>query len=620
MHSHPPARQGRKTRSRHTRGFALIIVVICSVAVVAIAMALAFTSGANRIISVKGSSIERAETIAVTGMERAVAYAERVASVERDFDQLLDPKLNIDCAAPGAATGNGLPRFTDAGHVTRTVGGREYLAIPFNEGAYLVRFDDDNDDLIANSFFAPFANNHPQNNCGEGATAPGLNNPFRDRNRAVFISVIGIYPGTDPQHAPHQVSLRRYHVSTARLPTPAMLVRGDIELPKKLTFCSALGDVMAGGQIKLGEASPICGTPMSGGAVTATISSPGADCPIPTLCAPQGTPAAGTPFETSVLDSIPPPPSPAWMQPSTQCNLYALEKTGPFGGLFFWDAGAAPTCANPPATVLAPSLAGPSDVTDPDQCWRPLFLTTAAGVVNLLGWDDVVDGSGSGAGWKPRSGVVTPVKLTSDVDVDGKSFPANYNASKTTWDACAVQWKAVVSPRTCPACDGTKVVAGVNGNHVQLNFTEPKAVPAVTIRFAEFKTALNVIAAPAVPSTDDPDKWPLATIIADGKAEISDGTTASFGFSVSSGAPSLVVGTSLKLKPGATLSTAGSIIVNGDVLLEGDARLNVLGAVLVKGKLKADSAGVVTQRYHFDVFGSTNRPLIGVPTTSRGLR
>ncbi len=600
------------------RGFALIIVVICSVAVVSIAVALAFTAGANQIVSVKGSSIDRAETIAIAGIERAVAYAERVAAVERDFDQLLDPGLVINCASPGAAVGSGLPRFTDPGGVIRMVGGRQYLAIPFNEGAYLVRFDDDNDDLIANGFFAPFANNHPTNGCSEGPTAPGLNNSFRDRNRAVFITVIGIYPGTDPAHAPHHVSLQRYHVSTARLPAPAMVVRGDIEVNNGLTFCSALGDVISGGKIKLDAPSPVCGTPTAASSISATMTPPGADCSV-SECASQGSPAPNTPFDDAALTAvIQPASSSTWRQPEPRCNLYALKRSGgTFGGLFFWDAGAAAgACTTMPSSIPAPTADG---VLNPNQCWRPMFLTTGSGdVVNLLGWSDVQE---TGAkGWSPQNAAATVTPLTADTTVGGKIFPSGYTATPHNWAACKVQWKAVVGEQTCSGCDGTHVVATANADHIQLNFTTPAAIPAITVRFAEFKTSENSSSSGAVPATDAPAGWGLATILSEGKVEIDDNSNTALGFGVPGGAPSLVVGGELKVKGNSALTTAGSVVVNGDVTLEGNAKLTVFGAVLVNGKLKASGSSEVTQDYQFDVFGLANRPLIGVPTTSRALR
>lgn len=597
------------------RGFVLIIVVICSVAMVAIAVALAFTAGANRIVSVKGSSIDRAETIAIAGMERAVAYAERVAVVERDFDLLLDPALNVNCATPGTAIGAGLPRFTDVGAVSRDVNGKAYLAIPFNDGAYLVRFDDDADDLGQNAFLAPFTSNRPVNGCLEGPSFLKKNNVFRDRNRGVWISVVGIYPGTDPATAPHQISMRRYHISTARLPSPAFIVRGNVDFQKGMTFCSPVGDVAVGGNVNFGAASPVCGTVMAGGSITGSIVDGVATCGGADRCAPTGTRAPSTPFDNSVITALAPPVNSARYFKSDQpsCNLFAIDDAG-FGGLFFWDAVACPTASDPVPTPT------PDSVIAPDSCWKPLFLIGPSSTVeNVMGWANV-----EADGWKPDT-AAEQRSLSAAVTHSSKTFPSGYTAKQPDWSSCAVNWKAD-GAQSCTACNGTKRVAGVATDRVVIDLQTPAAVPAITLRRNGFKVPENLVNPPSAPTTDAPAGWGLMTLLVEGNASLGAGDHLVLGFGVAktgnapAPSPSLVVDGSLDVGGGANIEMAGSLIVRNNVTQQGNSNLRVHGAIVVGGNYSAGGNTGVTQDYQTDVFGLANAPLIGAPTTSRTLR
>jgi hypothetical protein len=601
--------------SGRPRGFVLIIVVICSVAMVAIAVALAFTAGANRIVSVKGSSIERAETIAIAGMERAVAYAERVAVVERDFDLLLDPGLNVNCAAPGTSNSAGLPRFTDAGAVTRVVSGKHYLAVPFNEGAYLVRFDDDADDLGQNAFLAPFTSNRPVNGCLEGPAFPSKNNVFRDRNRGVWISVVGIYPGTDPSTAPHQISMRRYHISTARLPSPAFIVGGNVDFQKGMTFCSPVGDVAVRGNVTLGAASPICGTVMAGGSIGGSIVDAVATCGGADRCATTGTPAPSTPFDSSIVAALAPPAASARYFKSDQpsCNLFAIDDAG-FGGLFFWDAVTCPTASDPVPTPT------PDSVIAAGSCWKPLFLIGPTSTVeNVMGWANV-----DADGWSPET-AAEQRSLSAAVAHGSKTFPSGYTAKQPDWSSCAVDWKTD-GAQSCTTCNGSNRVAGVTADRVFIDLQTPAAVPAMTLRRNGFKVPENLINTPSAPTTDSPSGWGLMSLLVEGSANLGAGNHLVLGFGVAkvgnapAPSPSLVVDNNLDLGGGANFEMAGSLIVRGNVTQQGDANLRVHGAIIVGGTFSAGGNTGVKQDYQTDVFGLANAPLIGAPTTSRTLR
>jgi len=608
----PPAPLDARPRRR---GFVLIIVVICSVAMVAIAVALAFTAGANRIVSVKGSSIDRAETIAIAGLERAVAYAERVAVVERDFDLLLDPNLSVNCENPGTTTGAHLPRFTDVGAITRDISGRKYLAIPFNEGAYLVRFDDDADDLGQNAFLAPFTSNRPVNGCLEGPAFPKKNNVFRDRNRGVWISVVGIYPGTDPASAPHQVAMRRYHISTARLPSPAFVVGGNVDFQKGMTFCSPVGDVAVGGNVTFGAAAPVCGTVMAGGNVTGSIVDAVATCGGADRCAATGTPAPLTPFDASIVSALAPPANSARYFKDDQpgCNLFAIDDAG-FGGLFFWDAVACPTVADPVPTPT------PDSIVAPGSCWKPLFLIGPSSTVqDIMDWDNV-----EADGWKPDSAAEVKT-LSSSVTHGGKTFPSGYTVRQPDWSSCAVSWKTD-GAQSCAACNGVNRVAGVAADRVFIDLQTPAAIPAMTLRRNGFNVPQNLVNAPSAPTTDGPTGWGLMSLLVEGNANLGAGEHLVLGFGVAkTGAapapsPSLVVDGNLDVGGGAALEMAGSLLVRGNVTQQGNANLRVHGAVVVRQNYSAGGNAGVKQDYQVDVFGLANAALIGAPTTSRTLR
>jgi hypothetical protein len=604
-------------RFKRARGFVLVVCVICSVAMVAIAMALVFTAGSNKMVAAKGASIDESESIAIAGMERSVAYAERVADVERDFDRLLDPELGISCVAATNANTHlgtsGLPRFSDGDVVV--VDGKSFRRVPYGRGAYLIRFDDDVDDTVVNPAWAPFTNNHAVNGCDEGPGATGFaggHNAFRDRNRSVWISVIGIYPGTDIAKARHRTSLRRLHISTARLPAAAFFVGDDIDV-NSLTFCSGLGDVGASDDITIG-ASAVCGTMAASDDITrGSVVATGPVCTTSeTECAPTGV-SPDTPlpaFDTIAplltgqgnLDSS----SGDWLNTTNlACNLFARDGDG--GGLFFWDPTRTGCAAGPPGGDGGPPLtiivSPPASYT---SCWVPLFVLVGGAVTDPLGWDEVDDGgAGTSGGWHPKAVADTPGL-------------AGFVANKPNWQSCTVKWKTegVVS---CTNCDDTNLVIGHNGNTVVIDGNVPTAMPAITLRFETTFTEANFrnITVPTAANDADnvPANWLPLSLLLGNELDLNGGAELALGFGRGGFSPSLVVDGKIKLSGTTAVTVAGSLLAD-EVDADGTSDFTGYGLVLVRHKFKADDVYV---DYDEDL-GSAPPPVPAPPTTSRTIR
>lgn len=635
----------QQTIHKPARGFALVIVVVCSVAMVAIALALVFTAGANRLVSVKGSSIDQSETIALAGMERAVAYAERVAEVERDFDLLLDPDLAVRCVSSVTSQDSpqnmsptskvGLPRFSDG--VVGNYEGRNYRVVPFNNGAYLIRYDDDADDAEANIRLAPFTSNRPNDGCLEGPDFTEGNNPFRDRNRSVWISVVGIYPGVDPARARHRTTLRRFHISTQPLPGVAVYVEHDLK-PKQMTFCSALGDVGAGHDIDFDDVR-VCGTPTAGHNINKSSSDPFPLCTsAPAECAPTSTPVQNATLPTfaqlatAMTRSDAKPNSGAWFRQGAQagCNLYG--KDGLLGGLYYWDTHAA-GCANGPGfdasgnpktvpdppNLVADLVAGAGTVTaawaaDAGHCWTPLFVSTGADViVDVLGWSNV-SAVVAPRGWKPVSG--------SEVAPTNPLLGATLK--QPDWATCKVHWprKAplVTEERGCTACDGSTLAIRFNANRIVVDGSAPLAMPAVSFRYkGDFSTGGNYVAPAAIPLNDDLDAWLPMSLLIEGKLQGGGNDDFAVGFGPGVLAPSLVVEGDVDLNGNASVHAAGSVVVHHDVKMNGNSKWRSFGVVLVGHDFDAGGSSSVFVDYDEDVVGAA-KAVPAAATTSRTIR
>ncbi len=617
------------------RGFALVIVVICSVAMVAIAIALVFTAGSSRLISVKGSAIDQSETIAIAGMERAVAYAERVADVERDYDLLLDPTASIDCnsliisqTAPQSigANSSGIPRFTD-GNIA-SYENRRYRVVPFNSGAYLVRYDDDADDADSNPLWSPFTGNRPNGvACGEGP-AFGKNNPFRDRNRAVWISVIGVYPGTDPDRAHHRTALRRFHVSTASLPGPAIHVAGDIDFDGDLKFCSNVGDIASGGSITFNAGDAACGRSAAAVAIIGTVP-PAPVCPA-SHCTPAGGGTAPAPFTPPTVSD---PDTLFWFN-TTQpaCNFYVIQ--GNPGGLFFWDVTRdPPNCADALTGPSTDALPSPPDVATIaagaglDTCWVPILVHDATDVFDTLG-NDVV--AGAGGSWRPGT-TSGPFDIQ---DPLGLTFSGS--GTKPDWSQCKVPWKKTGDLTCTGSCNGATTAASLQAGF--LKFANTQALPPGMYRFAPSSTGtqnastmFESTAVASMPTSDAPppgnvNPFPLATFLVSGNFVGDDDVVLGIGQERSPFA-SLVAKNNITFPAGQHMLFAGSVVsLSGNILLQNGAfpvagpAFNFHGMIVAaSGSLTVEGGANLRVDYNEDLFGGVN----GIPasaTTSRTIR
>ncbi len=644
-----------------SRGFALVIVVICSVAMVAIAIALVFTAGANRLVSVKGSAIDQSETIAIAGLERAVAYAERVAAVERDYDLLLDPQENIDCntavdlqTSPQKST-SGLPRFTDG--TPKEYETRNYQLVPFNAGAYLVRFDDDADDADANRFLSVFTGNRPNGGkCEEGPAFTRGNNPFRDRNRGVWISVVGIYPGTNPDTARHRTALRRFHISTVALPGPAIHVNGNIDIRGDLHFCSDIGEIAAGGNLDFGGGNRVCGQPTAEGNTTGNPASAAGTCRIgpatpenPDACTPRRDPLGGQPFDEP-FDQ--PPLTPAnfavdeafWFnREQPKCNFYVVRDAA-LGGLFFWDSaldGPAGVCAklprgelpaaddNIPTPTVSEILTAPSSSTK--RCWVPIAVTVAGAPVDLLSFGEM-----NGNEWRPKSAEVSA--LSTAATIGGVVITTDYALTrKPDWSTCKTAWKGVSGkPVGCGSgadagpfagsqiCNGTAAArAAVVGSDVK--FESSAALPAGTYRFSPGDVVASAVFASTPRPENDltPQGWGLGTFIVAGRFTGDSPFALGFGQEHAPFA-SIVASNGVAFSGGSRPALAGSLVaVSGNIDFAngaGDNDFSFHGMIVAgNGNLTMESGSKLHMHYDDDLFGASF-VVPAATTTSRTIR
>ncbi|MBI1948205.1 MAG: hypothetical protein HYS27_21120 [Deltaproteobacteria bacterium] len=578
--------------ARHDpKGFVLIIVAVCGIAMVVIAMAIVVTGGAGQMNAIKDVSTDRSITIAESGLQRATAYATAITAAEKDFDKALDPSLSVNCGAPASPIAPGTPRYADAASTVQWPSGSgiTYQVVAFNDGAYLTRFDDDFDDMLPNAQLGAFSGNNPVNGCAEG---PGvINNPFRDRNRAVWVSVIGIYPGTDPATAKHHTSLRRFYVANAATPPHLIRVGGDLTTGH-LMFCSESGDIAVYGDATLSNQTDTCGTVQVQG--TIANSSQAADCSGYGLACSHGTDTGGIAFPGSL--SVPSATDPAWFTWSSGCNFYVDAS-----GLYFWDA-ATPACAA--------RGGGPPPSTD--SCWIPLIYVDGGGAPrNALGWADIVEGVGT-ADWRPHATTAaTLASLPPNGPQTGRVFgggPPSHPQWSTCQGATAYTWRPPGggTPVGCQQCTlGTDRAASFNGAAFSFNPADPEAVPA-GVYFIDDDHAFATMGM-GLPGTDaNEGEWPQATIIVNGDATFSGSGRVGIGTAKgpaatpaapatpvvpAMGFPSLVVGGDLSVSAGANWAFGGAVWVDDDATFAGGSNVELYGPLTVGDDLTIGGGG-----------------------------
>lgn len=272
-----PAMPGR-AGPNSPRGFVLLIVMIIGIAAGLGAAALISTSGGARLAALHSHDGDAAAGIAEAGMERAVAYLQSVAGNSLDFDGVLDRGLNSVCDPINPQADDFTPNWSDSAVVTYQ--GKAYSRVNMDtdgdsvaDAAYLVRFDDDDDDQPYQIDWIRVTGNNPANNCNEGPHndqavnganyGNGANNYLRDRNRTIFVTVVGLYPlgdGATADTAKHRVVMRRLH-SAPRFPgMPGIQVKGNITVSGSgsIAACSPIGSLEVDGDASGGAGKLAC--------------------------------------------------------------------------------------------------------------------------------------------------------------------------------------------------------------------------------------------------------------------------------------------------------------------------------------------------------------------------
>jgi hypothetical protein len=375
----------------------LLVVMLIAVGTISIAASLAYVSGRARVTAVHVEGAEVARLLAETGAERALAWATEVRATSIDFDRVLDPAIGTGTAAncnglagapfdedpaggaPRAGADTFVPAFTEAGVTTAVYppgSGKRWRLVPdaATGGAYLVRFEDNNDERSDNPVWNIASNNNVDgaNNCNEGP-AVGGENLARDRDNAVWLVSIGIYPGTNPVTAVHRQMVRKL-INEPNTPDGigmfvGTIVAGNVEFHNEFgtahvganTLVASTGNVSGG---------PFCGTIIAKGTIGGAQA---ADC--------------GTNLLKKVPNTLPPPPVPPvggwtvrsrrfhdWQSP---CNFYS----DPNVGFFYWDPTArwdnnTQDCRDYTGDLVPPNR----DLTalnDAGNCWTPIFVNVA---------------------------------------------------------------------------------------------------------------------------------------------------------------------------------------------------------------------------------------------------
>jgi hypothetical protein len=377
----------------------MLAALLVVVALIAITAAVIQLGGAARQNSSGERDHQQALAIAELGLERTRAYLAQVSATDVDFDRALDPSLDTTCAVVGSALNFGggiaddhLPPFTGAGVAPIIAGGagRRFLRVPAGGGAYLVRIDDNEDDESGS--YSNSTGNNAGTGCVEGAAAAAVRqDSMRDRDRTVVISVVGIYPGTDPTQARATRALR-----TAVGPGKAagIYAGGDVDMSGASKACGDFADLSTTGALVDGC---LCDAACNGGP-------PGNRCSVlgPATCDANAAGACnvvnlggGTCQANAV---VPPPPKvapfdatngppPCTAAPCTPF-YYLRHELAVETRLYQWNyAGLADGGCTKPAHF--PRLCAPGD-SDPDcaSCWTQVYSTDAGATYPVKIVDD----------------------------------------------------------------------------------------------------------------------------------------------------------------------------------------------------------------------------------------
>jgi hypothetical protein len=616
------------------RAFALAIVLLVVAMAAAVALGIQARGLESRLRGARSQQVEVAQGIAQGGYQRAKGYAETVAAVFGDFDRLLDPGLNASCTLlPGgdATCAAGLcnvPDYTNDSIVTYL--GREYSLVPFNGGAYLTRFDDDADDQpVEASWDRNTSNNIDGVNCIEGPVSitTGRNNLFRDRNRAVLITVVGIAPGTNPATATNRSVFRQLYVNPNPGSLAGVAVKGNINVTGSATIyaCSPVGSIQADGNFTgLGGGACACGDTVAdsvglwGHCTNAPYASPdvcaGVGCAPGTLSTPGPTPGDVVALDSNVGKNI----YFDWTKPCTYFHEHAGAAATQ---LWVWD----PTALRGPAGVACSSIASDDGAAYPappapasgnySSCWTPLLLAIDGACPDL--WGPVVapadpDERGTACGWAPDD----DVNVATGVQVNarrGASLPAVPDAGtfrKPNFAAeCTVSYPGQPPNKSCTGfCTGANTVFVEGAGPAPYWFkadsaAEIRAVPAGVYIYGSVTLDLGStdMAPAAFPNTLPPldlDQFPLATIATTGSVASSGIMFLGVGTDKASARfPSIIANGTITLTGGTKKSLAGSIWSTGNMNWNGSSEMYLFGELHLNGNWDLGGTGAYRWRY-----------------------
>jgi hypothetical protein len=498
------------------RGFALVIVLLVGFVAAAIAASVLASASTTAVGAGASAEAEIARALALAGLERAEGYAAPLEDLSGDYDMVLDPGLAEAIAAPDASctasacscTASGscnLPVYTDTGATTTTYNGKKYLVVPMNGGAYLTRFDDNADDLVADlsvdGLWAPATSNHSKDSAG-GTTCTekaGRDNPFRDRDRTIFVTVIGIAPGTNPVTAKHRAVYRE----TLTMQTPPV-VNGieslkDIDAgggSTKLFMCSPRGTVAAGLNFKGGSNTRTCYCGDARADSVGSWKNCDASNNAASLCDSSAQCAAGsatTPSPATVTQVFVTAAAKVtgnadassfafnW---NTPCNFFVGKGTAAAAAtttfvLWAWDADAnrGPTgtrCGD--MGVRAMPVPNPTDTATYGACWTPLVVIAGDGTCTDLWGTGEVDPAT--CAWQPLgTSRTTPAAVYNpgtapDLTPTGVTFPYTL----PDWSSCTFDYPGQSATTKCTTCDGSHVAMKTRGG---VWFFDPSGFAAV---------------------------------------------------------------------------------------------------------------------------------------------
>lgn len=307
------------------RGFVLVVVLMALAIVTAVVVGQLAVTRSEAGASLRAEEEVQARAIAEGCLALMQTYVDKYMNPSAprfdDFDQLLDPNFSV--TAPTAATGSRgesgdefLPLITGATAVVRLDGGAVSSATALqnwrllrrgpsaNPGACLLRIEDNSDDGLADVGTALGATGPREGPMAIPTGNSAIDNPYRDRDRAIYLTAIGVYPAFSAtadanvwKSAHARVTLRRlYSVAQRPQARPAVKACGNVDFDNGTTICGS-GGIESSGTVDIGGgASCSCGA-TSGTTVTGNT--------LPCACCTN--PPSSSPGSPAVCD---PPPNP----------------------------------------------------------------------------------------------------------------------------------------------------------------------------------------------------------------------------------------------------------------------------------------------------------------------